>query len=72
MRVVRLIRAYQMYQAGETAGFKDDLAGRLIAEEIAVDAKAYEAAKADADAKAKADADAKAKADAANPSLNKG
>ena len=67
MKIVRLIKAYQMYQAGETAGFNDALAAKLIASGTAVDpvadAKAQKA-KADADAKAKADAYAKAKADA--------
>ena len=80
MKIVRLIKAYQMYQAGETAGFNDGLADKLIASGSAVDpvaeAKAqkeatalaraveYARQKAEADAKAKADADAKEEADA--------
>jgi membrane protein involved in colicin uptake len=76
MKIVRLIKAHQMYQAGETAGFNDGLADKLIASGTAVDpvaealrseahAKAKEEAdaKADAEAKEKAAADAKAKAD---------
>lgn len=77
MKIVRLIKAHQMYQAGETAGFNDALADKLIASGTAVDpvaealrskahAKAKEEgdAKADAEAKEKAAADPKAKADA--------
>lgn len=61
MKIVRLIKAYQMYQAGETAGFNDALAEKLIASGTAVDPVAEAA---DADAKAKENADAKAKAEA--------
>ena len=74
MKIVRLIKAYQMYQAGETAGFNDALADKLIASGTAVDpiaeAKAQKEATALARAveyarqKAQADADAKAQADA--------
>lgn len=75
MKIVRLIKAYQMYQAGETAGFNDALAEKLITSGTAVDpvaealrsaAQAAAKAKADADAKAteKADADAKAQEEA--------
>ncbi|MFU1606589.1 hypothetical protein ACM25O_09010 [Sulfitobacter pontiacus] len=61
MKIVRLIKAYQMYQAGETAGFNDALAEKLIASGTAVDPVAEAA---DADAKAKENADAKANAEA--------
>tara|TARA_R100001369_G_scaffold87217_1_gene122428 strand:- start:571 stop:774 length:204 start_codon:yes stop_codon:yes gene_type:complete len=67
MRVVRLIKAYQMYQAGETAGFNDPLAEKLIKSGTAVDPVEEAKAKEEADAKAKADADAKA-----NPAGKKG
>jgi len=74
MKVVRLIKAYLMYQSGETAGFNDALAGKLIASNTAVDPVEYERrvaekaaakAQAEADAKAKQEAEVKAKADAA-------
>ncbi len=74
MKVVRLIKAYRMYQPGEKAGFDDALADSLIAQGLAVDPEAVKA-KAEADAKAVADkaaadkaqaeADAKAAADKA-------
>ena len=77
MKIVRLIKAYQMYQAGETAGFNDALAEKLIASGTAVDriaeAKAQKAEKEAAALaraveyarkKAQADADAKTQADA--------
>ena len=65
MKVVRLIKAYQMYQAGETAGFNDALAEKLIASGTAVDPDEYERRVAEREAaKAKADADAKEKQEA--------
>lgn len=69
MKVVRLIKAYRMYQPGETAGFDDALAEELIKTGFAVDPVALEA-KAEADAKAaaekvQAEADAKATAEKA-------
>jgi colicin import membrane protein len=77
MKIVRLIKAYQMYQAGETAGFNDALAEKLIASGTAVDPIAEaKAQKAENEAaalpraveyarqKAQADADAKTQADA--------
>lgn len=72
MRRVTFIRGYRMYQPGETAGFSDDEAARLIpafgfdaddpdAEERRA-AQAEEKAQAMADAKAKEEAEAEAKA----------
>ena len=37
MKVVRFLRAYRMYQPGETAGFDDTLADDLIARGTAAD-----------------------------------
>lgn len=65
MKVVRLIKAYQMYQAGETAGFSDALAQKLIASGTAVDPIEEAEAKAAADEKAAADAKVAADAKAA-------
>lgn len=69
MKVVRLTKAYRMYQPGETAGFDDAQAESLIAQGLAVDPEAVKAqAEADAKAaaeKAQADADAKAAAEKA-------
>lgn len=74
MRRVTFIRGYRMYQPGETAGFSDDEAARLIPafgfDADDPDAEARRAAKAeekaqaiaDAEAKAMQEADAKAKA----------
>lgn len=74
MRRVTFTRGYRMYQPGETAGFSDDEAARLIPafgfDADDPDAEARRAAKAeekaqaiaDAEAKAKEEADAKAKA----------
>lgn len=58
MRLVRFVRPYRLWNRGETAGFEDAEADRLIAQGIAVDPD--QAARAEADAKAKAEADAKA------------
>lgn len=78
MKRVTFTRTYRMYQSGETAGFSDDEAARLIPaygyDADDPDAEARKAAKAEektqaiaaaeADAKAKAEADAKAQAEA--------
>lgn len=54
MKVVRLIKAYRMYQPGETAGFDNALADSLIKQGLAVDPEVVKA-QAEADAKAAAD-----------------
>lgn len=65
--VIRFRKAYMMYQPGETAGFDDALAKRLVTSGHAVfegDHQAAETAQAEAAAKAKAEAEAAAKAKA--------
>lgn len=60
MIVVRFVRTHRMYQPGESAGFDDAEAQRLIESGVAVDPKAADAA-AQAQEKAKAEAEAKTK-----------
>ena len=63
MKTVTFRRAHRIWNQGESAGFEDDEADRLIGLGIASDPIADQA-KADAEAQAKADAEAQAKADA--------
>ena len=56
MKTVTFLRLHRIWNQGETAGFEDTEADRLIAKGIAFDPVAQ--AKADAEAKAKADAEA--------------
>ena len=74
MKTVTFRRAHRIWNQGESAGFEDAEADRLIALGIASDPKAdAEAqAKADAEAQAKADAEAQAKADAEAQAKGKG
>ena len=58
MRVVRFRKSWLMYQPGETAGFADAEAARLIASGIAVDKAEFDAAEAEATAQAEAKAKA--------------
>lgn len=73
MIVVRFVRTHRMYQPGESAGFDDAEAQRLIESGVAVDPKKADAAaaaqarkkaKAEAEAKDNEEAEAKAKAEA--------